>query len=156
VFGIEPLPNENSVVRIDPESGEVTPVAELGSYEADNNPDGTDVNSNIYGMALGDDGQLYVADAGGNTIYSVDPATGDITLVGVIPGPALPGEADAEAATPAAARKPLAATRCRPGWRSGRMARSTRRCWRANRIRSVRPRSSASAPTAPSPTSGPA
>lgn len=103
-----PLPNENSILRIDPASGEVTLVAELGSYEADNNPDGTDVNSNIYGLALGADGRLYAADAGANTIYSVDPASGEFSLVGVIPGPALPGEAAADGATPAAGEEVVA------------------------------------------------
>ncbi len=75
-IGIDPLENENSILRIDIETGEVTQVVELGSFEVENNPDGTDTNPNLYGMDLGADGLLYVADAGGNTVYSVDPETG--------------------------------------------------------------------------------
>jgi len=84
--GAEPLEGENSVFRVDPATGEATLLAELGSYEETNNPDGTDVNPNLYGLAMGSDGQLYVADAGGNTIYRVDPANGSFALVAVVPG----------------------------------------------------------------------
>jgi hypothetical protein len=84
-LGIDPLPNEDSVVSIDLATGAVTQVADLGAYEVANNPDGTDVNPNLYGMDLGSDGQLYVADAGGNTVYKVDPATGQFTLLGIVP-----------------------------------------------------------------------
>ena len=65
---IEPLPTENSIVQIDLATGETTVLAELGSFEVDNNPDGTDINADLYGMELGADGQLYVADAGDNTV----------------------------------------------------------------------------------------
>lgn len=102
-IGIESLPTENSVVSIDPASGEVTVVADLGSFEVENNPDGTDVNPNLYGMDLGADGQLYVADAGGNTVYRVDPAAGTFELLGIIPERPLPAESAPPAdATPAA------------------------------------------------------
>ena len=86
-IGADPLENENSVVSIDAATGEVALVAELGSFEEANNPDGTDVNPNLYGMDLGADGQLYVADAGGNTVYQVDPTTGEFVLLGIVPGP---------------------------------------------------------------------
>ena len=102
---LEPLPNENAVVAIDMASGEVTTVAELGSFEVENNPDGTDVNPNLYGMDLGADGALYVADAGGNTVYRVDPATGEVALLGVVPSPefpALAAPASPESGTPPA------------------------------------------------------
>ena len=99
-LGIDPLENENSVVSIDAATGEVALVAELGSFEEANNPDGTDVNPNLYGMDLGADGQLYVADAGGNTVYQVDPTTGEFTLLGIVPGPG--GAAAGAVATPAA------------------------------------------------------
>ena len=83
---IEPLEFENSIVRIDKASGEVTLVAELGSYEVENNPDGLeDINPNLYGMTLGPDGMLYVTDAGGNTIYRVNPEDGSFEVVAVIP-----------------------------------------------------------------------
>ena len=102
-LGIEPLENEDSVLVIDPATGETTQLVELWSYEQENNPDGTDVNPNLYGLDIGADGQLYVADAGGNTVYRVDPATGEFALLGIVPSPSLPeGEAPAEDATPAA------------------------------------------------------
>lgn len=84
--GLTPLTNENSVVKIDPTSGAVTKVADIGAYEAANDPDGYGVNSNLYGLALGKDGNLYVADAGGNTIYQLNPQTGAIKVLAVIPG----------------------------------------------------------------------
>lgn len=83
--GLEQLDGENSIHRIDPATGETSIVAELGSYEVANNPDGTDVNPNLYGLGLGPDGMLYVNDAGGNAIYRVDPATGDFSLIGLVP-----------------------------------------------------------------------
>lgn len=90
---IEPLDGENSVFRIDPVSGEATILADLGRYEVENNPDGTDVNPNMYGLVLGGDGMLYVSDAGGNTIYSVDPTSGEFSLVTVVPGLDVPADA---------------------------------------------------------------
>jgi len=86
-FGLTPLPEENTVNRINADTGEVEVVAELGPYEEANNPDGTDVNPNLYGMALGSDGSLHVADAGGNTLYSVNTETGEFALVAVVPSP---------------------------------------------------------------------
>ncbi len=83
--GFEPLPEENTVNRVNLESGEVSLVADLGAYEVENNPDGTDVNPNLYEIALGGDGRLLVNDAGGNTVYSVDPASGQFELRAVIP-----------------------------------------------------------------------
>lgn len=83
--GFEPLPEENTVNRVNLETGEVTLVASLGTYEVENNPDGTDVNPNLYEIALDTNGRLLVNDAGGNTVYSVDPATGQFELLAVIP-----------------------------------------------------------------------
>jgi sugar lactone lactonase YvrE len=103
LLGIDPLENEGHVVSIDPASGTVTSVADLGAYEVQNNPDGTDVNPNLYGMDIGADGQLYVADAGGNTVYKVDPATGDFSLLGIVPQRTAAGEpVSTTAATPQA------------------------------------------------------
>lgn len=101
--GVEALPGENSIIQLDLATGDVSLVAELGTFEEENNPDGTDVNPNLYGMDLGADGQLYVNDAGGNAVYRVDPATGEFSLVGVVPGPELPDQGTPEAdATPIA------------------------------------------------------
>ena len=79
------LDGENAVFRIDPATGEATQIADLGQYEIDNNPDGQDVNPNLYAIAAGPDGMLYVVDAGGNTVYRVDPATGDFSLELTLP-----------------------------------------------------------------------
>ncbi|MDQ3043707.1 MAG: ScyD/ScyE family protein, partial [Chloroflexota bacterium] len=103
---LEPLPNQNAVVAIDLASGEVTNIADLGPFEIENNPDGTDINPNLYGMDIGADGALYVADAGGNTIYRVDPALSEVALLGVVPSPAFPADlaapAPADSGTPSA------------------------------------------------------
>jgi len=94
-MGIDPLPEENTVNRLNLETGAVEMVAEIGSYEQENNPDGTDVNPNLYGMAANADGQLIVADAGGNTVYTIDAATGEFALAATVPElPELPGMED--------------------------------------------------------------
>lgn len=83
--GFPPLPEENTVNKLDLASGEVSIVTELGPYEEANNPDGTDVNPNLYEMAVNADGALLVTDAGGNTVYSVNSETGEFALLGVVP-----------------------------------------------------------------------
>ena len=83
--GFQPLPIETTVDAIDLDSGELSEIASPGDYEVENNPDGTDVNPNLYGMAANADGMLFVADAGGNAIYQVDPATGEFSLFAVVP-----------------------------------------------------------------------
>ncbi len=83
--GVDPLPEENTLHRFDLETGETELVAELGPYEVENNPDGTDVNPNLYGIAATPDGQILVNDAGGNTIYTVDPETGEFELLHIVP-----------------------------------------------------------------------
>jgi hypothetical protein len=85
-LGLKPLNNEAAVVKIDPATGTVTKVADIGAYEAANNPDTYGINSNPYGMTLGADGNLYVADAGANTVFRVNPTTGAIAVAAVIPG----------------------------------------------------------------------
>lgn len=90
---IAPLQYEASVLRIDPATGAVAVIANIGAYEQANNPDPHAVDSNPYGMALGPDGNLYIADAGGNTVYQVNPTTKALKLLAVIPGVAYtPGE----------------------------------------------------------------
>lgn len=69
----EPVPNEASVVSIDPATGEVTLVADVGAYERTNNPDGFAIDSNLYGIGVADDGTIYVNDAGANATYRIPP-----------------------------------------------------------------------------------
>jgi len=83
--GMSPLPIENTVNAIDVTSGEARVLAELGPYEQENNPDGTDINPNLYGMAIDSSGLIYQADAGGNTIYTIDPTSGSFQLFAVVP-----------------------------------------------------------------------
>lgn len=83
--GATPLPEENTIWRYVVDTGEVSQIAALGQLEVDTNPDGTDVNPNLYEMASTVEGALLVNDAGGNTVYSVDLATGTATLLGVVP-----------------------------------------------------------------------
>lgn len=93
----EPLPEENTLNRVDPETGTVELVARMGAYEVDNNPDRSDVSTNLYGMAARPDGSLLVTDAGANVLYRVDPASGQFELVTVIPGlPRIAGREPAE------------------------------------------------------------
>lgn len=83
--GASPLPEENTLWRYNVDTGELTQIASLGEFEVTNNPDGTDVNPNLYEISNTGDGTLVVADAGGNTVYSVDTATGEFALLGVTP-----------------------------------------------------------------------
>jgi len=67
----------------------VTLVANTWDFEVANNPHPSVLDSHPYGLEVGPDGLLYVADAGGNTLLKVDPATGEVSLVAVfdpIPG----------------------------------------------------------------------
>lgn len=86
----EPLPNENSVVSIDPATGAVTLLADIGAYERANNPDGFAVDSNLYGIEVGDDGTIYVNDAGGNATYRVPAGGGEPEVLTVHAGLPLP------------------------------------------------------------------
>src|SRR5699024_2626773 len=56
-----------------------------GPYEEENNPDGQNINPNLHEIEVDFDGRLIVCDQGGNTIYVVDPATGGIDVLAVIP-----------------------------------------------------------------------
>jgi hypothetical protein len=84
-LGIDPLPEENTVNRFVLDTGEASLIADIGAYEVENNPDGADVNPNLYMMDHGPLGNLVVADAGGNTIYNVAIETGEFELAGVVP-----------------------------------------------------------------------
>ncbi|MGC4189809.1 MAG: ScyD/ScyE family protein [Thermomicrobiales bacterium] len=83
--GFAPLAEENTISAINLETGAIRLVAALGPYEVEHNPDGADINPNLYGMAISDDGTIYQTDAGGNTIYKVDAKTGDFSLFAVVP-----------------------------------------------------------------------
>ena len=81
-----PADDADSVVAIDMATGDMTNIARIGDYERENNPDPNAIDSNLGGIAVGNDGLLYVADSGGNTIYTVDPESGDLSVLAVLDG----------------------------------------------------------------------
>ena len=77
-----------TVVKI--EGNTVSEVADLWTFERDENPDGFIEESHPYGLLPGPDGSLWVTDAGGNTLLNVDPESGETTVVATfsgVPGP---------------------------------------------------------------------
>ncbi len=81
-----PADDANSVVAVDMATGDVTSLANLGEYERENNPDPNAIDSNLGGIAVGTDGLVYVVDSGGNDVFTIDPETGDLTLLAVLDG----------------------------------------------------------------------
>jgi hypothetical protein len=77
--------------KVDLNTGSLTSLADFAAYEAEYNPDGTDVISNPYAFEIKDD-TAYVVDGGGNTIYSVALNGGGIRNVAVFPQQFIPPE----------------------------------------------------------------
>lgn len=70
-------------VAIDLTAGSLTPLADIAGFEATQNPDGLDLNSNPFALVVhGDD--TYVTDAGGNSLVKAD-VTNQVSLVNVFP-----------------------------------------------------------------------
>jgi sugar lactone lactonase YvrE len=72
------------------QDGALTEVATTWPIERDENPAGALVETHPYGLAEGPDGMLWLADAAGNTLFRIDPASGDAEVVAVfdaLPGP---------------------------------------------------------------------
>jgi hypothetical protein len=85
-----PEPYHPAVMRVPAAGGAAARVADIGAAEKATNPDGLAIDSNAYGLAQGADGTIYVADAGGNTIYAVNPTNGQVTrlaTLGPLPSP---------------------------------------------------------------------
>lgn len=87
---IPALAGRAAVWSINLQSGEATVIADLETFEIEQNPDPYHIDSDPYGLVVGQDGMIYVADAGGNDIIKVDPASGETSVLATIPG--LPGE----------------------------------------------------------------
>ncbi len=70
-------PTLGQLFKVDLGTGKLTSLADFGAYEAKYNPDGTDIISNPYAMAIKGE-TAYVVDGGGNDIYKValDGSTG--------------------------------------------------------------------------------
>lgn len=79
--------NMAAIVAID--EGTITEAATTWDIENEQNPDPNVVDTHPYGLAAGPDGMLWVADAGGNDLLKIDPATGETELVALFAG--LPG-----------------------------------------------------------------
>ena len=62
------------------QDGELTDVATTWPIERDENPAGALVETHPYGLTEGPDGMLWLADAAGNTLFRIDPASGDMEL----------------------------------------------------------------------------
>jgi len=84
--GYPTAPNAASLLRIDPQTGGVAQVADLAAFERTNNPDTFELTADPYGVALGADGNFYVADAGANDFLRVGPQTGKTSLVTTFAG----------------------------------------------------------------------
>jgi sugar lactone lactonase YvrE len=72
------------------QDGALTDVATTWPIERDENPAGALVETHPYGLTEGPDGMLWLADAAGNTLFRIDPASGDMDLIAVfeaLPGP---------------------------------------------------------------------
>ncbi|HBE48602.1 MAG TPA: ScyD/ScyE family protein [Cyanobacteria bacterium UBA11369] len=63
-------PDLAKLYKADLNTGALSTIFDFGKYELLNNPDGGDVITNPYAIAIKND-TAYVADGGGNTIYSV-------------------------------------------------------------------------------------
>lgn len=77
-------PQLATLVTIDPASGAIATIADLGAYEQENNPDGGAIDTNPYAIITLPGGDLLVADAGANDLLRVTPA-GEIATVAVFP-----------------------------------------------------------------------
>lgn len=64
--------------------GKAKAMADLGQFEADVNPDGGEIDSNPYGVAVLNGGKALVADAGGNSLLIAD-RKGNVDWVAVLP-----------------------------------------------------------------------
>lgn len=96
--GMMPLTGEEGVVyKVDLASGSKEVVADLIDWEINQNPDPVAVDSNLYGADYLD-GVVYVADAGGNSIISVNADDGTVATFAVTGG--LPAEFLPESGNP--------------------------------------------------------
>ncbi len=76
-------PNFGALVKLDPTTNSLQKIADLSSYEAVNNPDGAEANSNPYSLAVLGDGSFAVADAGGNDVVGISADGKTLSTLGV-------------------------------------------------------------------------
>jgi hypothetical protein len=80
--GGAPDTGEATLYRVS--NGHVAAIADLGAYEEEFNPDGTDINPNPFDVEVLNGGGVLVADAGANTLYYVTNK-GAIVVVATFP-----------------------------------------------------------------------
>ena len=84
---IEPAPLMAAIVKVS--DGNVVEVANIWDLEVSENPGGFGLDSNPFGLTVGPDGNLWIADAGANALMHVDPSSGEINVITTFDG--LPG-----------------------------------------------------------------
>lgn len=80
----ERVPYAGTLVRI--KDGQQSQAADLFGFELEHNSNGFQRESDPFGVAAGPDGQIYVTEAGANTLLRVNPDTGEVKLVAVFSG----------------------------------------------------------------------
>ena len=80
------VPDFNYLIAIENFDGGSTwtRLVDLGAYELLNNPDGQDVNTNIFDLLI-QDNRAYVIDAGGNDLLSLRAFSSELELETVFP-----------------------------------------------------------------------
>ena len=66
----------DAILEVDMASGRIKNFIDLYAYEAANNPDGNDIDSNVTDIAWGPDGTTYIMETGANTLYTWSAADG--------------------------------------------------------------------------------
>ena len=66
----------DAILEVDMASGRIKNFIDLYAYEAANNPDGNDIDSNVGDLAWVPDGTLYIVEVGANTLYTWSAADG--------------------------------------------------------------------------------
>lgn len=74
-------PKNAALLRLD--GGQVTEVANTWDLEESENPAGALVEAHPYGITVGPDHMIWIADAAGNDLLRVDPQSGSVELVAV-------------------------------------------------------------------------
>ena len=73
-------PNLAKLFKVDLQTGEFTEIFDFGKYELQNNPDGGDLVTNPYDLAIKGD-TAYVVDGGGNTTYAIKLDGSDVKAI---------------------------------------------------------------------------
>lgn len=75
-------PNLARLFKADLETEELTPIFDFGEYEITKNPDGQDVVTNPFDLAIAGD-TAYVVDGGGNAAYSIKLDGSEVTATAI-------------------------------------------------------------------------